>query len=378
MTTVAQSLRVAFRTDASIEIGTGHVMRCLTLADALRENGADCIFLCRAQEGHLLDFITAQGFRALTLRGHTSGIQSAANTVEGPRHANWLGASWSEDAQDCLQHLADLPGEEVIDWLVVDHYALDARWENTLRSACKRLMVMDDLADRPHDCDLLLDPSQGRTLEDYRGLLTTQAATMFGPHYALLRPEFAQLRAESLARRAGSALDKLLVTMGGVDKDNATESILEALDRSKLRPGVKITVIMGEKAPWLNQVRVRAQKMRLETEVRVAVRDMARLMADSDLAIGAGGTTTWERCCLGLPSVILALAENQREITAMMAKAGAAVAVTDISQFDVIFSEFLAFDDLAGRLHRMSWTASQVTDGTGVALVVQKLIQADG
>lgn len=319
----------AIRADASVDIGTGHVMRCLTLANTLRETGAQCVFVCRPHEGHLIDHITAQGFSALTLPAPPGGKSRGptASPTQEPPHAQWLGGDWEKDAQDTLDALTQFSGVRPIDWLIVDHYALDARWEKRLRRACTRLMVIDDLADRPHVCDLLLDQNLGRKPEDYAGLVPPGTTLLLGPRCALLRPEFAKARAESLARRKNPRLKNILVTMGGIDKDNATGRVLDALDAAPLPAGVRITVVMGAKAPWLDEVRARATQMHLPTEILVGASNMAELMANCDLAIGAGGGTTWERCALGVPSIFVELAANQRSVIKAMQTTGAALGV---------------------------------------------------
>jgi UDP-2,4-diacetamido-2,4,6-trideoxy-beta-L-altropyranose hydrolase len=189
-------------------------------------------------------------------------------------------------------------GDIGADWLIVDHYALDFRWEAHLRSCCRHIMAIDDLADRKQDCDLLLDQNLGRVPAEYDGLVPSVSKILTGPKYSLLRPEFAALRSQSLARRDVPQLRNLLITMGGVDKDNTTGKVLNALKRCALLETCHITVVMGPHAPWLSQVRTQAAQMPWHTDVLVNAEDMARLMSDSDLAIGAAGTTSWERCCL--------------------------------------------------------------------------------
>lgn len=379
MTSPTSPLRVAFRTDAAIEIGTGHVMRCLTLAAALRERGASCVFICREHHGNLLDLIADQGHEVLALpRGSEVRCASGReHSTAEPPHAHWLGTDWKTDAAASLEALTGLAGGSLFDWLVVDHYGLDACWEKALRPAVGRLMVIDDLADRPHDCDLLLDQSLGRVPEDYAGLVPRSAALLLGPQYALLRPEFAELRAESLARRAQPRLQRVLVTMGGVDKDNTTRRVLDALDASALPADVQITVVMGPKAPWLGQVRAQAERMRRTTEVLVGVRDMARLMTESDLAIGAGGTTTWERCALGLPSITLVLAKNQEAVAEMLKKAGAVLACHDTGGIGAVLDNAVLGKDMSSVLAEVRRAAAAVTDGEGTTRVVQQLLPID-
>lgn len=356
---------VAFRTDASLEIGAGHVMRCLTLADALSESGKKCSFVCRPHQGHLLDLIAQRGHQALALPASLAGAKPNLN---GTVHAHWLGADWAADAQETQQVLTAHLGSEPLDWLVVDHYALDQSWESAMRSNSLRLMVIDDLANRPHECDLLLDQNLGRKAQDYRGLLKAETVTFIGPQYALLRPEFAALRAESLGRRKNNPqLGRLLITMGGVDKDNATGQVLDALKTCRLPADLRITVVMGPHAPWLEQVRVQAAQMPRRTEVLSSVTNMAQLMAESDLAIGGAGGTAWERCSLGLPSVVTVLAQNQLAGAAALQNAGAAVVLKShlqISKFMNV-SQTARFTNEV--LTKLSQAAAAVTDGQGCA-----------
>lgn len=363
---------VAFRADASLQIGTGHVMRCLTLADALRERGAKCIFVCRPHQGHLLDLVIQRGHEALAL---PELQESAQPDLNGTAHAHWLGTHWTKDAQDTQQTLSARKGQ-LVDWLVVDHYALDARWEQALRPQVQRIMVIDDLADRPHACDLLLDQNLGRSNRDYEGLLRGKTTTLIGLHYALLRPEFAALRADSLARRqTNSQLRRLLITMGGVDKDNATGEVLAALKCCNLPVDLQVIVVMGPYAPWRAQVQAQAAQMPWPTEVLVGVDNMAHLMAESDLAIGAAGSTSWERCCLGVPTIQVALAQNQEAIAQALSRAGAALMLPCQAIAETLPSLISTLAS-ADQLYAVSLAASSVTEGKG-ALFVCEFMKVD-
>jgi UDP-2,4-diacetamido-2,4,6-trideoxy-beta-L-altropyranose hydrolase len=366
-------VQVAFRADASLQIGTGHVMRCLTLADALRERGASCSFVCRPHQGHLLALITQRGYQVLALPELQEGAQ---HNLNGTAHSYWLGTDWAIDAQDTQHVLSARSGGQPVDWLVVDHYGLDARWEEALRPQAKRIMVIDDLADRPHACDLLLDQNLGRKEADYGSLLKSKATTLVGPQYALLRPEFAALRAQSLARRQSKPqLQRLLVTMGGVDKDNATGQVLSSLQSCNLPGDLRVTVVMGPHAPWLVQVQAQAAQMPRSTEVLVGVGNMAQLMAESDLAIGAAGGTAWERCSLGLPSLVLVLAQNQLSGAMALQKVGAAVSMQTHQEITE-FMELLQSVDVAKEmLNKLSMAASEVTDGDGCHRAVEQLLK---
>lgn len=245
-------MNVVFRTDASVEIGTGHVMRCLTLADALRAGGAKCRFICREHPGNLLEQIRLRGYpvEGLPVDVDEIAFVGLADVTES-NHSKWLGSDWSTDAAQTKV----VAGETAVDWLIIDHYAIDLRWEQVLRSSCGHLMVIDDLADRPHDCDLLVDQNLGRNVSDYCRLVPDDCIVLAGPRYALLRPEFAALRGYSLDRRVSPKLEHLLITMGGVDHADATGKILKALMGCQFPKNFYITVVMGTHAPWLERVK---------------------------------------------------------------------------------------------------------------------------
>lgn len=365
-------MKVTFRADASLLIGAGHVMRCLTLADALSSRGAKCSFISRAHDGNLIELIRSKGYctHVLPLFPEASQKLSAPSIDESPSllaHSHWLSSTQSQDAEACVSVLA----EHRPNWLIVDHYALDACWEKVLSPHCQKLMVIDDLADRPHICDLLLDQTFGRDASDYRSLVPDDCHVLCGSQYALLRPEFTKLRHYSLKRREQPTLKELLITMGGVDRDNATGQVLQALRSCPLPANCRITVVMGSTAPWLEDVRAQAQFMPWQTRVLVGVSDMAQLMADSDLAIGAAGATSWERCCLGLPTIMFVLAENQIMVAQGLEHVGAAVQIrfgqSAATELQVRLKPFIS-DPHA--LFSMSKSAAEIVDGYGIETVI--------
>lgn len=361
---------VVFRADASLEIGSGHVMRCLTLADALQAQGAACHFLCREHPGHLCEVIEARGFvvHPLPLEAKVPDADVIAHAEAEPVHAHWLGVSWQQDADACQVTLTELAP----DWLVVDHYALDHRWERSVLGqgdSRPGLLVIDDLADREHIADLLLDQNLGRKAKDYQGLVPEACRVLTGPHYALLRTEFAQWREASLARRARQPhLQRLLINLGGVDKDNITGQVLEALTACDLPNDLQVSVVMGATAPWLEAVTSQAREMPWPIEVVVNVTDMAKRMAEADLAIGAAGSTSWERCCLGLPTLMVVLADNQRAIANTLAEKGAALPL-DLIKLPAALARHLSTLCVPDTLTLMSHQAAGLVDGQGVSQV---------
>ncbi len=354
-------MRVAFRTDASIDIGNGHVMRCLTLAAELREHGATCLFVCRRHEGHLIEKIRQSGFEVAELPPHPTVCSGDGQLIT---------ASGANDVTDAHQ-TRDAIGSD-IDWLVVDHYGIDARWEAILRSPTLRLLVIDDTADRSHDADVLVDHNAGRKPSDYRGLLPEHCQVYAGPAYALLRSQFTLQRRRGL--RPSTQLRQLLVFMGGVDKANATTRVLQHLRSCTLPEDMMISVVMGPHAPHLDHVRQVASTMPWPTEVLTDIDDMASLMHRCDLAIGAAGVSALERCCVGLPSLIIPVAANQLAgARAIVASGGALLASIDSHGLLELPAHFDALIDHEG-LHAASLASATITEGKGAAFIAELMI----
>lgn len=367
-------MKVLIRVDASQLIGTGHVMRCLALAQAWRQHGAECEFICREHPGHLKSEIERRGFKVHTLSYKITVPQfEGQNQMEkADAYTYWLGATWQEDAAACLE-LTVLRGAAKVHWLVIDHYALDVRWEAAIEKNVDRLMVIDDLANRFHAASLLLDQNLGRHEEDYLSWVNSDCVVMSGPIYALLRDEFASLRPSSLLRRQSVVVPrKVLVSMGGVDQFNVTGQVLKVLAQNPL--GIsQVAVVMGAAAPWRAQVEAFAKTMPMQTEVKINVQNMAEIMVDADLAIGAAGTTAWERCCLGLPSIVVVLAENQQLGAKALYDLGAVQCIFDMDKVAEQLPSMIHEMLVPGNLQKMSRQAANITDGLGVDRVIEML-----
>jgi len=278
-------------------------------------------------------------------------------------HSHWLGATQQQDADDCIEILK----MEKIDWLIVDHYALDEQWQKKLKPYYEKLMVIDDLADRKHQCDILLDQNFGRSLQDYKELVPTSSKLLMGSKYALLRPEFEKYRQYSLNRRKNEKFKKLLVNMGGTDTDNITGKVIERLQIAKLPKDVEITIVMGKTAPHLSNIITSVNKLPYGSEVKVDVDNMAELMANADIAIGASGATTWERCCLGLPTIQLVTAHNQEFIASKLNKINA-IKLVEIDDVVENLENFQYWMKSTGE------SASKVTNGSGIKSVLECLV----
>lgn len=296
-------MNIIFRVDASINIGSGHVMRCLTLAKQLQKKNAKVYFISRVLEGNLIDFIKEKGFEVKTL----SKNDKVLNNLEG--YQKWLTVSQQFDVEQTIQILTDL--DISIDLLVIDSYAIDIEWENKIRPYVKKIMVIDDLANRKHDCDILLDQNFYLNMEErYNGLVPINCKLFLGPRYVILREEFYEVK-KHLRHRNGN-IKNIFVFFGGIDITNETMKTLRAIILLKQKD-IVVNVVVGKNNPYKESIEKFCRKYD-NINYYCQVDNMAELMNEADLAIGAGGTTTWERCFLGLPSLVIAVAENQIEI----------------------------------------------------------------
>ncbi|MGQ5522533.1 UDP-2,4-diacetamido-2,4,6-trideoxy-beta-L-altropyranose hydrolase [Chitinimonas sp. PSY-7] len=295
-------MRVLVRTDASLAIGFGHVARCLTLAHALCKGGALVTFACRSLPGNALAQISGQGFPVFALPG-----QYPQDTT----HSNIEALiDWQADLA-ALQ--AEMDEQPPFDWVLVDHYGLDAGWEKAARAIASHIAVIDDLANRPHDADVLLDQNLTATAAAYADLVPAKCQMLLGPRYALLRPEFS---GEPIA--IAPQVGRVLVSFGGVDVGGETFKVLDALAAF---PALEVDIVAGAANPRWAQLQQRVAG-HSSWWLQRFVSDFAVLMRQVDLFIGAGGGTSWERAALGLPTVCIAIAANQEANAEQLSRQG--------------------------------------------------------
>lgn len=340
--TAQRSKLAVFRLDASPQVGAGHAMRCLALAEALAADGWETAFA--TAPGAVATVPALAGQEVLE-------IDTPPDGEPGVLEARWPGG--------CRL-------------LVVDHYGRGAGFERACRPWCETVLAIDDLADRRHDCDLLLDQTAGRVAADYQGLVPGGCRLLLGAAYALLRPAFARMRGQTLPRDPGGPVKHLVVSLGATDPYGVTARVLDGIAESDLELDVDVAV--GSSTPQLDAVREKAARLPVPARLHIDCEDMAALMAGADLAFGAGGMSAWERCCLGLPTIMFVLAKNQRHVGAALAAAGAASlldgscpAVADIAE---------ALTGLARdgtRRRAMAEAAAALCDGRGVARVMMEL-----
>ncbi len=308
-------VRIFFRVDAASWMGSGHVMRCLALADAALESEAEIHFICRDFDGHLGDLIQQRGFSL-----HLLPAASHYRPANIGDYDQWLGGSWRDDAEQTLAVIGSCGTG--ISYLVVDHYALDIRWQSRLRPRLDKIVVIDDLANRSHDCDLLLDQTFARQQEDYRPFVSAKTQCLLGAEFALLRPQFYQRR-EALSAVGPASNIRLLLALGGGDGALITEQVLRLLTTACFPAPVYIDVVLSETALNYHAVCTLIEQIPHQVTLYNYVEGMASLMVEATLAIGAPGVSSWERCCLGLPTLLIPFADNQRQVAKSLEAAGA-------------------------------------------------------
>ena len=367
-------MKVAIRVDASKMIGNGHVMRCLALAKGLSKFGADVLLITRQNDTTLahLHLLENKNIRYKILDSLRSSYNKNSDNYESdlPTHSHWLTVDWHQDAAETQFVLRN----QIFDFLVVDHYALNHCWESMLRPYVKKIMVIDDLADRRHDCDVILDSVCGRNKTDYSNLSGSDCLFLLGTKYTLLRPEFYDWRSISLQKRKDKdTVSRILVSMGGVDFDDMTGSVMDQLVKVDLPLKCEINIIVGTEYPHIDKLSKRIAKSPVKTTLDVGVDDMARRIVEADFGIGAFGVSTWERCCLGLPSINIITEKNQTF---------SAKALKKEKIGEVIFAESLN-DELVPAIkfavenfeyrRKLTSRSSELVDGKGVSRVVDWL-----
>ena len=308
--------------DASTQIGTGHFMRCLTLADALCQRGATVHFIVRCLPDYL-ELMLADRSMTCSRIGSTEDPPASGSLA----HSAWLGTSQEVDAMQTYQMLEGA----FWDCLIIDHYALDSTWERSLRMLVRKIVVIDDLADRMHDCDILLDQNFYTNMhERYAGKVRANCVQLLGPKYALLRHEFEVIR-HSIKPRTG-IVKNILVFMGGIDVNCFTSRIVHALSEMNLN-GIRVNVVVGLRYPKLSEILNQCASLGFFCHVQT--KEMAKLMCEADLAIGAIGSATWERCAMGVPTVAMTIADNQIKAAEDLDKKGIVINLGDAASLSL-------------------------------------------
>jgi len=350
-------LNIVIRADASIKIGGGHIMRCISLATYLKNYVNNIYFISSNSDNNLKDYVLSCGFEFYEIQHFD---------VDSTKKYNF-------QKNDADQSIPILEKIKKIDWVIVDHYQLDVIWETRIRPYTSKIMVIDDLANRFHDCDLLLDQNWFNNMNNRYNNLMGKAVCLFGPKYALLRNEF--LKARKLQKTREGSVNRILIFFGSGDPENFTGKLLKLLSISEFK-NIYVDVVVGSMNPNIKKIYKQVYS-RQNTSLHVQTRNMAQIISKVDLALCAGGSTTWERMCLGLPSMVWTLAENQREFTKDLDSSGFLVWMGDASNFSISKSKLklrrIVLSSNSNSL--MSKKCRKLVDGNGVERVGQKILE---
>lgn len=351
-------MRIVIRVDASIFIGSGHVMRCLVLAKQLRGFGYEIVFATKPQKGDFFHYISQQGFKVLALDRSKKVVTPSFSGD----YSAWLQGSWEEDANDFVLKT------KTADVIIVDHYSLDACWESAVSKKlhCK-VIVIDDLV-REHFADLIIDQTYGRRSKEY-SRKNAKSIILAGSEFALISPDFKDIR-DKLNKESTTAKNKnILVSMGGIDSPNVTIKVLEKLAEIKSTE-LNVTVLLGDKSPHYKQIEKFCVNRKNFTHISFSD-GMADLMSAHYIAVGAPGSTTWERACVGLPSILIPIADNQNDIVKNVSQTGA-VCVLNINDIDDNFHDNLTL--IFNNWDRFHLANLKLCDGQGATRVCQRII----
>lgn len=362
-------MKVVFRTDASVEIGSGHVMRCLTLAMELKRRGAFVHFICRDHPSNLISMIrNDKGFNVTTLPRNDSWRPVMPQILI---HSHWLREEPDTDARQTLTALVALNSP---DWLVIDHYALDETWENSVRSAARQILVIDDLADRKHACHALLDQNYYHDpTRRYHGLVPRDCRMLCGPRFAMVRPAFREIAATP--RPTPDKVARVLVFFGMGDPCGLTPRTLRILKPLAKTYDFAVDAVPGMLSPHMNEVKALCAEIP-GADCHDKFTDLAGLLKRADLFIGAGGTVTWERCLIGVPAIVVAASVNQNPYNRDMAQKGSHLFLGSIGGVtdEILSSAIVTMINNSALRTLIGGVSRGMTDGRGVERVAQALL----
>ena len=343
-------MNILIRADASSYIGYGHVMRCFTLAEELNKHAANVDFICKTEAGNLINFIRKNGFN----------VHELPAMLDSAKDSEYIG--------NLIVNRIERP-----DYIVVDHYNLSLPWEEYLLPYTDKMMVIDDFVNRRHKCDILLNQNYGFRAQEYEDLTPGGCKRLTGPLYALLRDQFKEMR-KAISKRSDE-VKRILIFFGGADTSNETKKAIEAVTLLN-NPAVSCTVIVGDSNLRWKEIEALCKSLPNFTFYR-QVYDIAPLMINSDLAIGAGGSNTWERCCLGLPSIVIIQAENQRRVAESLEHDGIIVNAGWFERVtpSILMKIIMKLIDDKKKLSDMRTKAMETVDGEGAGRVVAEMFR---
>ena len=352
---------ILFRVDSSTDIGSGHVARCVVFANKLRQNKFNCIFICRDLDGNFCELIRSNGFRVFLLPAKPSSNTDKNKMLQEILH----GCDWEADAAETIGLITTFKPH----WLIVDHYSIDYRWETEIKKHCENIFVIDDLADKAHNCKVLLNQNLGHSFQTYQHLVSPACTLLIGPKYSLLSPKYRIVR-ESCKTRV-LPVKSVLVYFGASDKYHLTQKTVETITEQFSKLTIKVVLPRG----CIQYDTIKSMK---NTNIKLLsnLPDLTSCIKEADVSIGASGSTSWERCCLGLPTLLVSYAENQIGIAKTLEMAGACVYVCHHKTGDETKAKLLnrintlIYDPI--RFCAMSRSSFDLVDGLGTERVFQK------
>jgi UDP-2,4-diacetamido-2,4,6-trideoxy-beta-L-altropyranose hydrolase len=359
------------RADGDLEIGIGHLMRCLTIVEWLDAKNITPVLVYKTLPSFVRNLFSDYSCVFMRIKAHSEVLNLVCT------HSNWLRGSEEEDAENTLNIISCLArryNSKPI-FILVDHYGITKIWEKIVSSIAP-ILVIDDLNDREHHCRWLVDQTYGKSTDEYADLVPNNCDLLVGSKYALLRREF-DLESKNIKRDFSSNSLKLLITFGGVDKDDLTSKILIWLSKHVLIKQFQITVVCSTSNPNLEKVNQLSQCLSCSFKLLINATNMARIMSDQHLCIGAAGSTSWERCAVGLPTLSIVTADNQSKISSNLEKANA---VLDLGSAELLKEEdfkicFEKLIDDRGLLENMSKNCHALCDGLGGRRVTERILQ---
>ncbi len=354
---------VFFRADLSSEIGTGHAMRCLSLSKELKKKGIVSKFIFRDYK---------DGTRSLIEKMFPNSffINSDSKRKKNIKNGEYR---WSSDTKiDDAKKTSKILRNFDVDWLVVDHYSIDKKWENLVKKSVKNILVIDDLFDRDHDCDALTDPSMSLVTKNiYKKRLGKHADLLLGKKFALIDPIYLKYREK--CRERDFVNPRILIFFGGIDNKDYTYKTVEYISKSDLK-FKSIYVIVGRNYDNIKNLRILCKKY--GHKLVVQTKKMYEFIGKCDIAIGSGGTHTWERCCLGLPTFVHSIAKNQENLIRLASKESLLFSPnkeTDYIKFlDTHLKSFIKNKSLLKFISKKSFSS---IDGKGCSRISNYMIQ---
>ena len=357
---------ILFRTDSSIIMGSGHVMRCLTLADELKKKGCKTLFVSRDLPG--------QNFKEIESRGHCLKILPRPKdyfdvNINKNSYEEWMGVTQEYDAEEFKNVLID----EKFDWIVVDHYSLGQEWEKQMKNISEKILVFDDLVERKHECNLLLNHTNLPGIKKkYKGLVSNNTKLLLGPKYLLLSPIF--LKTKKRKPNKNGIIKRIFIYYGSIDPSNETGKAIESLIIMDRRE-IIVDVVIGRNNVNMEKIKILVSKMK-NAYLHVQLPYLAEIMAKADLALCAGGYTLWEQIFLGLPSLVTGIAENQVKPAIILDKKGCLIwlGLSENVFVDQIISKLQMLFEHPELLIKQSKMKMDLVDGLGVDRVVRKMM----